>query len=360
MTKKTWPLVSICTPTFNRRPFFPTIIKCIERQRYPKDRIEWIIVDDGTDKIGELVKDISYVKYISIEKKMVLGAKRNLMHSHCKGDYIVYMDDDDYYPPTRIKHAVKQLQKNPKYLIAGSSVLFIYFNHTNELWKFGPYRENHATAGTFAFKKELLKQTSYDENKALAEEKHFLKDYTIPLLQLDPKQVIVVFSHSQNTFDKKKLIAGGESKFVKKFNEPIEKFGIDEDILNWFRNDMEPTLEKYPLGKIENKPEVMKQTKEIEQRLIKNFKANEKDGELDFKVVCKLFNPTGIGTWYLTELDPDTNNAYALCCLHESEYGLVSIQELKELVLPMGLTIERDKWFPINKYTIDECRKFEQ
>jgi|TARA_R110002020_G_scaffold518_2_gene2554 hypothetical protein len=101
-------------------------------------------------------------------------------------------------------------------------------------------------------------------------------------------------------------------------------------------------------------------TKEIEQRLIKNFKANEKDGELDFKVVCKLFNPTGIGTWYLTELDPDTNNAYALCCLHESEYGLVSIQELKELVLPMGLTIERDKWFPINKYTVDECRKFEQ
>ena len=57
-------------------------------------------------------------------------------------------------------------------------------------------------------------------------------------------------------------------------------------------------------------------TKEIEQRLIKNFKANEKDGELDFKVVCKLFNPTGIGTWYLTELDPDTNNAYALCCLN--------------------------------------------
>lgn len=296
MTKKTWPLVSICTPTFNRRPFFPTIIKCIERQRYPKDRIEWIIVDDGTDKIGDLVKDISYVKYISVEKKMILGAKRNLMHSHCKGDYIVYMDDDDYYPPTRIKHAVKQLQKNPKYLIAGSSTLFIYFNHINELWKFGPYRENHATAGTFAFKKELLKQTSYDENKALAEEKHFLKDYTIPLLQLDPKQVIVVFSHSQNTFDKKKLISGGESNFVKKFNEPIEKFGIDEDILNWFRNDMEPALEKYPLGKVENKPEVLKQTKEIEKKLVNNsmsaiiIMVNGKQQTLTNQQVIELIN----------------------------------------------------------------------
>ena len=269
MTKK-WPMVSICTPTFNRRPFIPTIIKCVENQNYPRDRIEWIIVDDGTDKIRDLVEHLPYVKYFAIDNKMVLGKKRNLMHSYCKGDYIVYMDDDDYYPPNRVKHAVKQLQKNPQYLIAGSSALFIYFNHLSEIWKFGPYRENHATAGTFAFKKELLEQTRYQEEKALAEEKFFLKDYTIPLLQLDPKQVIVVFAHSQNTFDKKKLITGGETNFVKKHNEKIEKFGIDLEILNWFRNEMEKALHNYPLGKVENKPEVLKQTKEIEQNLINN------------------------------------------------------------------------------------------
>ena len=32
---------------------------------------------------------------------------------------------------------------------------------------------------------------------------------------------------------------------------------------------MEPALEKYPLGKVENKPEVLKQTKEIEKKLVK-------------------------------------------------------------------------------------------
>ena len=31
--------------------------------------------------------------------KMTLGKKRNLMHEKSKGDIIVYMDDDDYYPP---------------------------------------------------------------------------------------------------------------------------------------------------------------------------------------------------------------------------------------------------------------------
>jgi glycosyltransferase involved in cell wall biosynthesis len=62
------PFVSICTPTFNRRPFFPYIIKCFENQTYPKDKMEWIIIDDGTDKIEDLVKDIPQVKYLDMMK----------------------------------------------------------------------------------------------------------------------------------------------------------------------------------------------------------------------------------------------------------------------------------------------------
>ena len=88
------PLVSICTPTFNRRPFIPFIKKCIEQQTYPLSRIEWIIIDDGTDPIGDLVANMDCVKYFYYPEKMLLGKKRNLMHSKCSGDIIVYMDDD--------------------------------------------------------------------------------------------------------------------------------------------------------------------------------------------------------------------------------------------------------------------------
>ena len=104
---KTKPFVSICTPTFNRRPFIPYMIKCFEQQTYPKDRIEWIIIDDGTDPIKDLVANIPQVKYYYYQEKMLLGKKRNLMHKKCSGDIIIYMDDDDYYPPERISHAVK-------------------------------------------------------------------------------------------------------------------------------------------------------------------------------------------------------------------------------------------------------------
>ena len=151
------PLVSICTPTFNRRPFIPSLIKCFQSQTYPMDKIEWIIVDDGTDKIEDLVLHIPQVKYFKYDERMYLGKKRNTMHDKCNGDIIVYMDDDDYYPPERISHAVETLMKHPEAICAGSSEMHIYFKHIQTMYQFGPYNKNHATAATFAFRRQLLK-----------------------------------------------------------------------------------------------------------------------------------------------------------------------------------------------------------
>jgi len=89
-------------------------------------------------------------------------------------------------------------------------------------------------------------------------------------------------------------------------------------------------------------------------QMIKNHQ--EQDGSKSFKAVVKLFNPAGIGTWYLSELNPDTNLAFGLSCLHEKELGDVSMDEIKSLKLPFGLKIERDIMFEMNKYTLDECK----
>ena len=201
-------LVSVCTVTYNRRPFIPFLIQCFQHQDYVGE-VEWIIIDDGTDPIEDLVKDIPQVKYIKLDKKVPLGKKRNLMHEHCSGDIMVYMDDDDYYPPTRISHAVQKLQES-ECLCAGSSMIHVYYAHLHKILEFGPYGVNHATAGTFAFKKELLSTCSYEETATLAEEAHFLKGFTIPMVQLEPKHVILVVSHSQNTFDKKSILKQGK------------------------------------------------------------------------------------------------------------------------------------------------------
>ena len=266
---KYYPLVSVCTPTFNRRPFIPIMFQCFRNQTYPTSCIEWIIVDDGTDKIQDLIEtsNISNIKYYSIDKKMSLGQKRNYMHEKAKGTIIIYMDDDDYYPPERIEHATETLLKNKDALCAGSSEIYIYFNHIKRMVQCGPYGPNHATAGTFAFRAELLKQTHYEDDAALAEEKFFLKNYTIPFVQLDPLKTILVFSHSHNTFDKKRLLTQMHPDFCKFSDKTIEQFikqKEEEPIRNFFLNDMENILLKYSAGSPQFKPDVIENIKKMD------------------------------------------------------------------------------------------------
>ena len=270
------PFISICTPTFNRRPFIPMIIKCFENQTYPKDKMEWIIVDDGTDKIEDLVAHIPQVKYFRYEEKLSLGKKRNITNEKTKGDIIIYMDDDDYYPPERVSHAVETLRKNPKALCAGSSIMYIYFKHIEKMYQFGPYGPNHATAATFAFRKELLTQTKFDETASVAEEKKFLKDYTIPFVQLDPLKSILVFSHNHNSFDKKELLKQMPNPFINdtviKPSDIVKEYGI----LQFFMEDINKLLDDYSPGLPENKPDVTKQISEMKENREKMIKEHVK------------------------------------------------------------------------------------
>ena len=274
------PLVSVCTPTFNRRPFIPIMFECFRNQTYPKDRIEWIIIDDGTDKIKDLVEasNIPQIKYFQIDKKMTLGAKRNLMHEKASGDILVYMDDDDYYPPERIQHAVEKLQEKKDILIAGSSELYIYFKHIQKMYQAGPYSPNHSTAGTFAFKRELLSMTRYNENAALAEEAEFLKQYSFPMIQLDPLKTILVFSHIHNTFDKKQLLENPHPDYMKESNKTVEmfiKYKDEDKIKKFFLKDIDRLLEKYKPGEPIMKPDVLLQYKELTEKRKKMSEEND-------------------------------------------------------------------------------------
>lgn len=278
------PFVSLCTPTFNRRPFIPFMIKCFEHQTYPKDRIEWIIIDDGTDPIEDLVKDIPQVKYFYYEEKMLLGKKRNLMHTKCSGDIIVYMDDDDYYPPERISHAVETLQQNPNFLIAGSSEMHVYFDSRNAVFQCGPYKNYHSTAATFAFKKELLLQTNYNEENALAEENSFTKGYTIPLFQLDTLKTILVFSHKHNSLNKEKLLENPQQTRTIPSRYSVDDFIKDPELKQFYMCDMNNLLEDYEPGRPENKPKLLEQIKKLEEERSKKMELHKQRLETQKKL----------------------------------------------------------------------------
>ena len=98
----------------------------------------------------------------------------------------------------------------------------------------------------------------------MAEEKHFLKNYTIPFVQLEPRKSILVFSHTHNSFDKKQLLnQGANNPYVNETNLIPGDFIKERDLLMFFLKDIDDLLDKYEPGRPENKPDVLKQICEI-------------------------------------------------------------------------------------------------
>lgn len=225
---KDFPFVSVVTPTYNRRRFIPYLIACFKHQDYRKDRMEWIILDDGSDPVEDLFTNCKALegfqyRYIKEEEKQTIGAKRNRLNKEAKGSIIVAMDDDDYYPPNRVSTVVKAFKMKPNVELAGSSEIYMYYSDIKTIYKLGPYNPNHATNGTMAWRSSYAANHLYDETVTHAEEKSFLEAYKHPMIQLDATKVMLVMSHSENTFDKRKM-RENPSPMVKKTTMKIRDF----------------------------------------------------------------------------------------------------------------------------------------
>jgi hypothetical protein len=90
-------------------------------------------------------------------------------------------------------------------------------------------------------------------------------------------------------------------------------------------------------------------------QLVANGKAQARvkgtSREINFQPVVRLFNPYGVGTWLLTEIDTDDPDiAWGLADLNCgcAEFGAISLSELSALRHPYGFfLIERDQhWSP--------------
>jgi glycosyltransferase involved in cell wall biosynthesis len=201
--------VSVVTPTYNRRMFIPTLIDLYKAQTFPKEKMEWIIIDDGRDKVEDLFQEVinivPNIRYIRKDEKMRLGAKRNELNRLAKGEIIIAMDDDDYYPPDRVSSVVAAFKKNPKIELAGSSEMNLYYLDSKKIYTIGPYTSTHATNGTMAWRKSYSDKHKYDEFVTKAEEITFLENFKHPMIQLNPLSTILVICHEDNTADKNEL-----------------------------------------------------------------------------------------------------------------------------------------------------------
>ena len=219
--------ISILVATKNRHLFMENILRNFNRQDYHQELMELIIGDDGECLMEDMIpKDISNIKYIKYDQ-ISLGEKRNKLCESAKGDIIIFMDDDDYYPVDKVSKYVDELNKS-EYLLAGSSIMHVYYTKLNLIYRFGPYGKNHCTCGTLAFKKEYFNNNKFpDLHKA--EERVFLKGYKNNMIQIDSKKAILVIAHTTNTVDKYKFI-----KYGKLTDLTLDDFNLSDDDKNFY------------------------------------------------------------------------------------------------------------------------------
>lgn len=228
--------VSIITTTFNRARFMPRLIEMYKSQTYPHEKMEWILLDDGDEPSNGLFKysGLPNIHYLNLAKKLPMGSKLNILKAEAKGDIVIVMDDDDYYPPERVQTVVDAFEKNPDKRIAGCSKVYMYYTDTDEIYCTGPYHKNHALNCTIAWRKEYAKTHRYNDYEPCAVESAFLNGFTEPMIQLPTEKTILHIIHSSNTFNAIKGRNEGTIGLMSKTSLHLKDFIQDEKMIKAF------------------------------------------------------------------------------------------------------------------------------
>ncbi|MCB0258590.1 MAG: glycosyltransferase family 2 protein [Calditrichaeota bacterium] len=151
------PLVSCIMPTRNRRVFVEQAIRYFLRQDYPHK--ELLIIDDGSDTVQDLAAQDAVLRYIRLEKRHSVGAKRNLAVEAANGEIILHWDDDDWHAPGRIRLQVEALLRQDGE-ICGCRRLLNYHPRSRRFWlyEYPLNRRKWMAGGTFCYHKSFWRR----------------------------------------------------------------------------------------------------------------------------------------------------------------------------------------------------------
>lgn len=209
------PAISIITPTFNRKKLLDIAFHNLMSTDYPADKIEWIVVEDA-EKSEDMASDViinfqmNYkkinVKYIPIQGRMTIGEKRNHGIEHSTNDIILFMDDDDHYPPTSFRRRVAWLLKGRRGDRIGCDVAACTTIALYDLMRgvsavnVPPWRlplSQRISEATLTFRKSFWEERKFS-HVSMAEGEEWLKGREDRCMEIAPQQIIVAFTHSGN------------------------------------------------------------------------------------------------------------------------------------------------------------------
>jgi glycosyltransferase involved in cell wall biosynthesis len=212
LDRKNCPYISVVTLVYNRRKFFDLAKHNMILTDYPKNKIEWIIVDDSdnpneqaSDKIiqtREQFTDI-YILFVHIIKKTYVSQKRNIGVEHSTHDIILFMDDDDHYPETSFRRRVAWLTNHitkPKCVVCTTIACYDLLKGVSAV-NCPPLElplGQRISEATLTFYKDWYMQQKLEKNIQVGEGETLIKGREDNVLEIPPQQIIVAFSHGKN------------------------------------------------------------------------------------------------------------------------------------------------------------------
>lgn len=192
------PLVSCILPTHDRRSFIPQAIRCFLRQDYPN--LELVIVDDGSDPIADCIPASEHIRYLRLDRKLTIGAKRNLACSQARGELIVHWDDDDWYPPWRVSAQAQTLLGGPADL-CGSSRVYYHDGSGERAWEYrypnsGP---RWVSGNTLAYRRRFWERQPFAEIQIGEDTRFVWGAVNHVLFDLADPRLCVASVHAGNT-----------------------------------------------------------------------------------------------------------------------------------------------------------------
>ena len=219
------PKISVVTLTYNRKKFLDLAFHNLLSTDYPKDKIEWVIVDDSDDPVEQASDKIikfgrenapMSMAYIPLTKRTI-GRKRNVGIFRAENPIILFMDDDDHYPPSSFRRRVSALLTHPwkPEAVVCSTIACYDLQHgisavNTPPWSLG--LSKRVSEATLTFYKSFWEAKNFPKVN-MAEGDEFIEGRAESVLEIPPQQIIVAMSHGSNSTTRRFPTGGSPSCF---------------------------------------------------------------------------------------------------------------------------------------------------
>ncbi len=210
------PFFSIIIPTYNRAQLIGKAIDSVVKQTFSD--WELVIVDDGsTDDTKDVIEKYKLqnnrIKYI-YQPNAERSAARNNGIKNAQGEYICFLDSDDYFLPNRLEILFKELKKRSFQVAAFFTGVKIEKNgslfpkedliHTDNIFEYLVLTAIHSQQ--VCIHSNILKEVNYDTQLNIGEDLELWMRIAnkFPFIRMENQHTIVVVDHEDRTVNVKR------------------------------------------------------------------------------------------------------------------------------------------------------------